>query len=134
MKCQIKKLSEKCEKYKKNYENFIILKNTFESLKTTNKIVAEDIYEDTIIDIAYPEITIKSCQLQYLKKISKGTMATRVMCDFLFEEDDLKGKNFTILSKEFPDKINIIVNFIISNFEIQKRDIVKIITNKCGGK
>ena len=61
-------------------------------------------------------------------------MATRVMCDFLFEEDDLKGKNFTILSKEFPDKINIIVNFIISNFEIQKRDIVKIITNKCGGK
>ena len=112
----------------------MILKSTFESLKSPNIVIAEDSYEDSIIDSAYPQITIKKCQLKYLKQINKGTMATRVLLDFLLEEDDVKGKNFTILAKEYPEKINIVLNYIISNFKIQKRDIVKIITNKCGGK
>lgn len=130
---QLKEVTEHLSEYRKNSENFLILKSTFESLSSTGVIINNS-YEDVIVDKSHPYITIRKCQSQYLNQIKKGTMATRILCDYLFPQYEILGKNFTALEKEYPEKIEVLQNYLLGNYNIEKKDIVKIITNKCKNK
>ena len=132
----IKNLSEKVEVYKEGSDNFQILRKTFETI-SNNKACTEnlqDSFEPSILDISYPLIKVRKCQLDYLNSIKKATMAIRTLIDILFDEDQLKGMNASKLKNLYPEKIEVITNYIMSKFKIEKPRIIKVITNKCLSK
>ena len=132
----IKNLSEKMKLYKEGSDNYEILKRTFENISTNKEAPNKSLqsYEPIILDMRYPLIKVRKCQLDYLKSIKKATMATRAIIDILFDEDQLKGMNASKLKDVYPEKFEVILNYIIGKFNIERPKIIKIITNKCLSK
>ena len=83
------------------------------------------------MDLKYPNIKIQSFQFDNLQLKTKYGEAIRFLMDILFEKEEIKKKNFTIIRNEYPDRYEIIKNFALEKFKCSNAQINKSITDKC---
>ena len=105
-----------------------------ERLKQEKPTLDKTILDDIVLCPDHPEIKITKYQQSLLSQEKTGTKMIRGLVDLIFEESDIKGKNHTILKKEFPEKIDAITQYAIGSGKCKATDISKTITSKYQGK
>ena len=130
----------KIDGYKRLHDRYLSLMNFIEKINKDTDIeesmmIMGDSSELIYIDKAYPTVSKMGCQKDVLQDIKKGGAATRALMDFIFENEEISGKNCKQLEAEYPEKIGAIKNYIKSNYpEFEMSKITKSITGKCGKK
>ena len=90
-----------------------------------------DSTKEVILDLKYPEIKIRYYQYQTLTTKSKYGEAIRFLMDILFEREIFNKKNSNFIKIEYPEKYEIIKNYIIEKFKCSISQVNKSITYKC---
>ena len=131
----LKDLNSKSMIYKKYHDYYLVHLKIFEKQLSGNDNIAFnnilDSTEEIQLDMGFPSVTISKTQKKMLEQIKNGGAATRALIDFLFEPKIFKGKNYSFLSKHYPEKISAIKNYVLHNYEIEEIKITKAITGKC---
>ena len=119
---------------RKNHEKYIALRSFFLTQEEERDIDIEFLNhstEEIIPDIANPTIKIRRYQYDILKNKTKFWEAARFLIDILFEKEELKGQNFTKLTKSNPDKVFVICNYIKKVFKCKDSELHKTCIDKC---
>ena len=132
----IQSLIEKCNLYKRDYDKYQVACNLIDEQKDDTVKDQTSLVDSThlvCIDMAYPGVVINKAQMVTLKGVTTGGAATRTLLDMLFEEEEFRGKNCSILEKENADKIKAIRSYVGAKYSISEAKITKAITGKCKG-
>ena len=132
----IKDLMEKCNKYKKHNDKYLVLMKFIDDQRKDIHLDDVSLLDSTnqiCIDIAYPSVMINKAQATHLETIKSCGAAARVLMDYLFEVHEFRGKNCTWLEKQFPEKIGAIKNYCRCKFQTDSLKVTKAITGKCHG-
>ena len=136
LKQKMKRMMVKFDELKTNSDKYQVVVELIESQKQQNNADVSVLIDSTLpvcLDVSHPDITINTAQRNVLKGIPNAGAATRALIDMLFLEEEFRGKNCSILEKEFPEKMKAISCYINETFNVEVAKITKAITNKCKG-
>ena len=136
LKTRMRGLIEKMELYKQNSDKYSLVVELIKSQESyvgIDKMALIDSTHQVCLDISYPNIMINVAQKNALKAISNVGAAARALIDMLFEVEEFKAKNYSMLEKEYPEKISAIKNYLVVTYKCDPYKVTKAITNKCKG-
>ena len=129
-------LTEKVDKYKNKHDLYESLMAFIDSHKSgQDHAIIINSNDPKMLDPANPTVTIARYQENRIINITDHNMFIRELVDFLFEPEAYRGKNYTDLKQNFPEKIAALKAYTKSKFpNLKDGEISKAISNKCRGK
>ena len=132
---EIESMSKKIAFYRKNHEKYLAAKEFFLKQNDEDTMFDESFLSNStkeiIIDLKYPSIKIKFYQFESLNTKQKYGEAIRFLMDILFEREVFFKKNSNFIKNQYPEKYEIIKNYIVKHYKCTVSQINKSITDKC---
>ena len=117
---EVDRLSSKVNTLTIYAEKYFALKEFFNRTEANNENADQEILakstEELILDPYYPDIKIRRYQYDILKKKTKYGEAVRMLLDIIFEPAEVSNKSYSLLKKEYPDRINAIERYSMAFF------------------